>query len=642
MDLPEHSEIWSCTNPQAIYLAEPNLNPTSALTEQSVYSWTSSCQLRRREEEVYAEVLKEMTTNQFYSLGKVMQKPMITPEGAHQDEADIIRLGKTDITLCTFDQEMKLKIGQTLRALLGTMELKVEYRRPVALCFGAFTAEEDLEVMLEVLKAADEELLLYLLGKMPEAQVDVLIAAGRQLDSWTRLHVKLVKHKLFQGTCAKCTRTCLNCLETGLASTDGMKAALSAQEAFCVKCDSAKLAQYLTSLQWEPLSREQLDELWAFEAEVRLKNLYLAALANFSLGEAQARYFSTPRISPSILNNELSLRLYSLPNCPHLYPSEGASCFDVINARIKLLASELRQAKRESGAAFEACIKCHLAFLESFEEYSQTIHRRYNQFNFQEFKGRQPFKPRCSVNYNKFTRLSLTEHGLLKSETQLSADRGQWQGEMLSCDDDLNKKLYHYTDYLMELFCLDYRRDFVTVSVAPMHCPRSNFALAYCDGFVYAIGGRNDTKIFRECERYSVGKQSWEVLPSLVGSAAINYVVVLEGARRLYGLHCVTSRARRVHSIFELSLDSMTWKYFEFLNEPRTWAILKPNEDSTQLYMIAKRAVCTVKFQENEARLVKLVEVMSEEASSHAYYSQGHLITIAEGRTCYERLELDC
>lgn len=51
--------------------------------------------------------------------------------------------------------------------------------------------------------------------------------------------------------------------------------------------------------------------------------------------------------------------------------------------------------------------------------------------------------------------------------------------------------------------------------VAPMKTPRRNLACVAHNGYIYAVGGKNDHNHIKECERYDPRKNIWESIPSM-------------------------------------------------------------------------------------------------------------------------------
>jgi hypothetical protein len=594
MDLP--TDVYRQTNAHAVYLHQPDFSKASALP-----SWEGCCQARKAAEEVYKDVVTSMRTHGLLNYGVLYKQPCLAPDGKLYEQENILRRQLFDIAACTPASSLISKTKAFARSRIAALKPIVEFRRSYWACLEAFNVAEDHTYVLEVLATAEEGLLQYLLDKFSADQLSCLW--GKLLkSSQAELSFKIVKHQLFSSSCSRCSRAVLSFIEhgRGVGTADDFD------------CSPDKLVHWLSCYKWDELSCAQLIELTAYAEEVRLKRLYLEGLVSFE---------EHPTDYASLLDTQLAHKLYLLPCSLRLYPSEGVRCFEIVSHLLEVLPSELRRLKSVSDQAYAEYVRSHLDFLASLEDYSQVIRRRpLYQLSRSVTEGYR-------YEYGKVVITTLTDSGLSRREVKLP--NISVYNRDIFYDDVLMGKLYiGDTNEHSRVLCVDYRRDFAFVVLPNLPMKRYRFCIASSKDVVYVIlAGSTDSQQTYDCLRYNAAR--WEVLPSLPDAVCLQQVLLLEPQRCLYALKRKRTdfhyREEPFEVVYELSLETLTWKKYCFTMQLSSWTCLKPQRGSSQLYIMTKRAVYAIALQGSKATLVKIREIRGDEVST-ALYSQGHLI----------------
>jgi hypothetical protein len=610
MDLP--TEVHRGTNAQALYLSQPDFIKATVLP-----SWDVCCQQRRKAEEAYKDVVTSMRTQGLLNYGALYKHPWLAPDGKLYDQQDILRRRLFDIAACTPASSLISKIKAFARSRIAALKPKVEFRRSYWACLEAFDVAEDHAYVLEVLATAEEGLLQYLLDKFSADQVSLLWGLLR--SSQAELNFKIVKHQLFSSSCSKCSQALLSYIEhrSWMVTADDFD------------CSPDKLVYWVTCYSWGELSCAQLTELKAYAEEVRLKRLYLKGIGSF---EEHPTDYASP------LDTQLAHKLYLLPCSLRLYPSEGTRVFEIASHLLEVLPSELRHLKSVSDEAYAGYVSSHLDFLATLEDYSQVIRSRpLCQLPRSVTEGHRYESGRVVIT-------TLTESGLSRREVKLPITPIYYTDVFY--DDSTVGKFYFGESYgVYRLLCVDYRRDFAILVLPRFPGNRYRYNLASSKDMLYVIGGCTDTQLAYDCLRYNATTQ-WEVLPSLPEAVCFQQVSILEPQRCLYCLKRKRTglqyREETYEVMYELSLDTLTWRKYCFTMQLQSWTCLKPHADSAQLYVITKRAVHAIALQDTKAELVKIREIRGDEVSA-ALYAQGHLIVLSKISKAWstERLDLE-
>jgi hypothetical protein len=158
------------------------------------------------------------------------------------------------------------------------------------------------------------------------------------------------------------------------------------------------------------------------------------------------------------------------------------------------------------------------------------------------------------------------------------------------------------------------RLDVGTFAVSPqppMHTARSRHAAVYHSQYVYVLG-------YRECERYLVAENRWEVLAVLPVACLGMSGVEVENS--VYALGGSDDRDLDLDTVQKLSLDSLTWQLMQ-LKLPQATSWLPCFKTETQVYLGIQETLYS--FTPLEVKAVKTLDRSIRCSSS--YYSRDTL-----------------
>ena len=114
--------------------------------------------------------------------------------------------------------------------------------------------------------------------------------------------------------------------------------------------------------------------------------------------------------------------------------------------------------------------------------------------------------------------------------------------------------------------------------LSPIFAPRYNHAVVSCDGFIYVIGGRDDsTKLISSVMRFDTSSNRWSYISSLPYPLAALGVVAFDG--QMYSIGGI-SGIGSVNFVFKYSARKDIWQKVASLNMPRGGSAVVADENN--------------------------------------------------------------
>jgi hypothetical protein len=167
-----------------------------------------------------------------------------------------------------------------------------------------------------------------------------------------------------------------------------------------------------------------------------------------------------------------------------------------------------------------------------------------------------------------------------------------------------------------EVVRLETLREYAVCSQPPMHTARHHHAALYHSQYVYVLAGRNNS-FLSECERYVCTESRWEVLPAMpVGAIEVSAVELDNSLYALGG----RNPSRMFDTVQKLSLNSLTWQLME-LKLPQVGFNFPLFKSESQVYVaIMNTLYCFTPLE------IKPIKILSKSiACFSSYYSRGTL-----------------
>mmetsp|Transcript_10964 Transcript_10964/g.21468 ORF Transcript_10964/g.21468 Transcript_10964/m.21468 type:complete len:262 (-) Transcript_10964:32-817(-) len=175
---------------------------------------------------------------------------------------------------------------------------------------------------------------------------------------------------------------------------------------------------------------------------------------------------------------------------------------------------------------------------------------------------------------------------------------------------------------LQEVVSIAVDRDYSVSKKPSMNLGRGYHSSLYSQGFIYVAGGWGGSKPLSNCERFSVNKDEWEVLPSLPTSV-YSYCMFMEESSQM--LYCVGGRTGGVGSatlsvIQQLSVEKLEWRVLE-LALPSIFYCIPSFSSGGERYLVLEQDLYI--FNPTSLRKVKTLPQPIRSFYGPAYYSHG-------------------
>jgi hypothetical protein len=170
-----------------------------------------------------------------------------------------------------------------------------------------------------------------------------------------------------------------------------------------------------------------------------------------------------------------------------------------------------------------------------------------------------------------------------------------------------------------EVVRIDTRREFAVSQHPPMLTRRLAHAAVYHTPHLYILGGEDDNRCLRECERYVCAEHRWEALPPLPRALSNTSGVVVESS--LYALGGYDESY--LDLVQKLSLESLTWELMQFRLPFAGCGIPCFNLRDTEVYLVVNQTLCS--FNPSEVRPLKTLTKNIQSWFGASYYRRGTL-----------------
>lgn len=175
----------------------------------------------------------------------------------------------------------------------------------------------------------------------------------------------------------------------------------------------------------------------------------------------------------------------------------------------------------------------------------------------------------------------------------------------------------------------DYSRETSIVNIhtfevtpkAPMNNLRFCHASAYYRGYVYVIGGQLLRENLVDCERYSIAKDEWEIIPSLPkASHGINSVII-EPTKCLYVIGGNTDEVQ------ELNLLTLSWRVLpiQLPGQVFWYPVFRLSPEAFTIYFLYESKLYSIDPQEMQLEEVKTVSANFQAFCGPSYYNRSTL-----------------